>query len=484
MGVFGRTLRIRPFPPVLDKLSFSRSVWILLFPSFVSWCLMKSSSNLVLLFALTLTLSPVLGAQTKEGDTLVAAYPQGTTGGGIYLVDRTKGSLSALTGVSGDLKWAYSLDQDPWNPTAFYVGTTGADQSPASTPNLYRILATAGKVLKATKLNSVALTGDKRILDMDVVGSELYFITNARIARIPLKGGNPTTVVKFSSFQNVPRNPVMGSDGRYLFTNFDSKGSGPDSCYRVDPQNLKSWKKIYSPQAPFRTNLFSIEPGADGQVLVLDKGGFTGPDLSFVDPISGKASKKLRFFPPHFQVWKSVEDAKNRDLIVLGTSRTGDQVSIWRGGKLLKGPFGAKLGNLRGATIRQAPWLARFGYACAASVTEPRLLANGQPRKGNTNYALLLKAPGLRGGIALLGIHGRLPSPIQLSFVGMGKCELGVLPLLSFPIAIPATGTLSLGFPIPSAAPSMNLDFQAVLLDSKANTAGLITTQVGGIILR
>ena len=66
----------------------------------------------------------------------------------------------------------------------------------------------------------------------------------------------------------------------------------------------------------------------------------------------------------------------------------------------------------------------------------------------------------------------------------MGKCELGVLPLLSFPIAIPASGTLSLSFPIASNVPSMNLDFQGVLLDAKANAAGLITTKVGGIILR
>jgi len=426
-----------------------------------------------------LCLGTALTSQSLDGEVLAAGYPSGNVGGGLFVVDPAKATMTPLTGVSGDLVWSYSVAHDPWASSVSYVGTTGADQPSATNPSIYRILATAGKLISSQKLNTVALTGDQRILDIAVVGSELFFLTNTRFARMPITGGAPTTIAKA-----LYKWPVMCSDGRYLYCNFDAQGFGKDSLYQIDPQDTTHWKQIFSLPPINLSDIFSLELAADGQILVLDKGNFSGPDLNFVDPATGKSTKKMTFFPPHFRAWKAVEDGKTRNIIVIG-SGTEDQVSVWSStGSVVQKPFGTKTGSLRDLAVRRVPWLHRSGFACKASSTQMSLFGNSVPELGNTGYALSLSALPNSPGILLLGIRGQLPKPLSLSGLGMGNCELGVLPLATFAIAVPASGSVAIPLPIAKNLPRSDIDVQVVLGDRNANNTGLITSQVGSIIIR
>jgi len=430
---------------------------------------------------LALGLASGLSAQSKDGQFIVAGFPKSSVGGGLFVADAQNGTMTALTGVTGDLKWASAVEADPKLVAVLYVGTNGGDQSPATTANVYRVLATNGKLLQSKKLNSSALTGETRIYDVAVAGDTLYFLSNTRFASMPIGGGKTTTI-----FTHKVRNPRMACDGRYAYFNFDSGGLGFDSCHRMDLQDTKAWKTLFSPQFPFPTVVWSLSLSADGGVVVLDKGNFSGPDVNFIERIGGKADAKRKFgmFPPHFRAWKSCEDPGSRDVLVIGSGKTEDQLSSWRAGKLLKGPFGTKTGNLAGLTVRRAPWLHRFGHICKPSKTEPQFFGNSVPSLGNAKYALKLETGGASAGLFMLGASGKLPTPIALSSLGMGTCVLSVFPILTFPVAVPATGSLNVALPIPMSLGATNLDVQFVLVDSGANKANLTTTQVGQIIVR
>ncbi len=427
-----------------------------------------------------LGLGSTLSAQAAAGEFIATAYPSKTTGGGLFLIDAVKGTMSAMTGVSGDLKWAYSIDQDPYNPTTLIVGTTGADQTKPVSPNIYSLIAGAGKVIASKKLNNVALTGDLRILDLDVVGNEIWFLTNTRLARMPLTGGKVTTISKHSR-----KRPVMGTDGRYVYVNFDSAGFGRGTVYQIDPRNTKHWTAIFNTPPINLDTLRSIELGADGQLLVMAKGNFSGPDLYFVDPTTHKSTKKLSFFPPHFQAWKAIEDPKTRDLVVLGSGKGGDQASTWRNGKLLhKAAYGSSTGFLRGLTVRRSPWLHRYGKICLPSTQGHAFYANSVPEPGNSKYTLTLSKKGSAAGLVLVGAHGGLKSPVSLAGLGMTGCDLGVLPIVVFAISVPSTGKLDIPLPIPSNIGRSTIDVQLVLTEAGANKANLITSQVGSMIIR
>jgi len=91
---------------------------------------------------------------------------------------------------------------------------------------------------------------------------------------------------------------------------------------------------------------------------------------------------------------------------------------------------------------------------------------------------------GSAAGMLLLGAHGGLTAPVSLGGLGMTGCELGVLPLVAFPISVPATGSLNIPLPIPANISRSAIDVQLVLTETGANKANLITSQVGSIILR
>lgn len=427
-----------------------------------------------------LGLGSTLSAQAKAGEFVAAAYPNKTVGGGLFVIDAVKGTMTALTGVSGDLKWSYSIDQDPYNPTMLIVGTTGADQTKPVTPNIYQVIAGAGKVITSKKLNSAALAGDKRILDLDVVGNEIWFLTDTRLARMPRGGGKVTTITKHTR-----KWPVMGTDGRFLYVNFDDKGFGKGSVFQVDPGNLKHWALVFNTPPINLDSLRSIELGADGELLVMAKGNFSGPDLYYVNVATGKSTQKITMFPPHFQAWKTIEDPKTRDLVTFGSGKGGDQASTWRKGKMLhKAPYGSNAGFLRGLTVRRSPWLHRFGKLCLPSIKSHQFFANSVPELGNAKYALTFSKKGSAAGMLLLGAHGGLTAPVSLGGLGMTGCDLGVLPLVAFPISVPATGSLNIPLPIPANISRSAIDVQLVLTEAGANKANLITSQVGSIILR
>ncbi|GEM_PF-3618202 len=428
--------------------------------------------------------SAVLSAQNREQDILAVGPSVKGSGGGIFLIDPVLGTAKALLGVSGDLKLAHAIVQDPYNPTAWYVGTDGSAATPQVTPNVYRILAGTGRVFKATKLNRSALTGDLRIEDLRVVGDRLLILTSSRIAWLPVAGGNPTTVLKHTN-----RWPAMDTDGRYAYVNLVSSGNGSQSLHRFDlqdPKNASKWKLLYSPKYPFPTRIQGITMAGDGNVFVVDRDNRLTTDVSRVDPRTGKLLQKINVSSALF--WggtKAVEDPRTGDLVILGKGRLNYGVVTYRNGKLYKALFGGFSFPLTGIDVRRAPRLFRFGYACAPSFQpEPWMYGNSVPYLGNLSYGLILLAPANTAGLFLLGTHGALPKPIPLGFLGMGKCELGLAPLLSFPILVPKGGKLSLPLPIASSLSKANLDVQFALLDPKANTTGMITTRVGSILIR
>lgn len=431
-------------------------------------------------------LGSMLSAQAAAGDVVAAGYPQSSVGGGLYLIDAAKGTMTAMTGVSGDLKWSYSIDQDPRNPTTMFVGTNGVGQTPSVTPNIYTIIAGAGKVITSKKLNTVALKSDQMILDLCVVGNEIWFLSQSRLARMPLAGGAPTTVTTYTT-RTKSGGYAMCTDGRYLYVSFDDKGYTGGVVYQVDPGNTKHWALIFRTPAINNEVITSLEMAADGQILVNGQVPFSrAPILHVVDIATSKETTKYSFYWPSLiaWTWEAVEDPKTRDMVILGNGSSGTQAMVMRAGKVIHKPFGAKTGNLRGLMVRRSPWLHRSGKVCLPSITNYPFFANSVPEVGNAKYALTLSRKGSAGGVLLIGANGGLKAPVSLAGLGMTGCELGVLPIVAVPFTVPASGKLVLPLPIPGSLGRALIDVQWIMTETGANKANLISGQVGGIYVR
>lgn len=438
-----------------------------------------------LAFALAATLSP-LAAQVAAGDIVAATYPDSKgAGGGLYLVDTAKGSFTALSGVSGDLTRARSIAVDPFSAPVFFVGTTSEVAPTLGDPNIYQLILAPGKVVKATKLNTSSLKNDVAILSLRVVGDEIWFLTKTRLAKMPKAGGKETTI-----FTLTAKYPVFDTDGRWIYTNVDSTGKyASATIYKVDPQDLKSWKSFYTAGAPFPTFVTSLTVDGMGNVNVIDRGNFSGHTLNVVDPHSGKALSVTPLNIGQFGMSYTMQDFKTQDYVIFGTpplgsTVKGNGVTVYKNGKVSKTFFGgnpAVGGQLAGLAIQRSPHLHNVGHACKSSfAAEPRSWANSVPEPGNATYAVSLEAPANTIGILMLGAHGGLAAPIPLA--GAGSCVLGVNPVLLVAGAVPASGKLSVGMPLPSNLSPAAIDIQWAILDAQANGLGLITSQVGSII--
>ena len=442
----------------------------------------KKTMKKYLALALTAALSP-LAAQNTAGDFVAATWPDSQgVGGGLHLVDVTKGTFTQLTGVSGDLTRARSITKDPYSVPVYYVGTTAEVVTTLGDPNIYRLVMSGGKVAQVTKLNTNSLKNDGAILQLHVVGDEIWFLSKTRLAKMPKAGGKETTISTVTA-----KYPVMATDGRWIYTNLDSTGAyASATIYKVDPQDLKKWVTIFTAGAPFPTFVTNLTVDGDGYLNVIDRGNFSGHTLSVVNPLTGTAVSQVPLNIGQFGTSHVLQDPKTKDYVALGTPPLGSTLKgigavVYNGGKQTKTFFGGITGQIGGLTVQRSPHLHKFGHTCASTFKiEPRMWANSVPEPGNAAYAVTLEAPANTVGILILGAHGALPGPIALP--NAGTCVLGVSPVLLISGAVPAAGTLSVGLPLPSSLKPGAIDVQWAILDSAANKSGLVTTQVGSII--
>ncbi|MEZ5988110.1 MAG: hypothetical protein R3F30_03095 [Planctomycetota bacterium] len=435
------------------------------------------SKQLFLIPALVLAGS--LAAQVVESDFVVTTLPDSQgNGGGLSVVDPVKATVTPMTGVTGELVYAWSIAADPYSPAIWYVGTAGDTRTTAVDPEIHQVLVSAGKVLKDTKI--ATLKGEQAIVSLRVVGDELFFLTRTRVARMPKAGGTATTL-----FTHTNKWPTMSTDGRYVVSNIDGQGNGSQSVWGYDIREQKH-TMLFQPNFPFPTSVRSVEPGADGSFLVIDSDTFGLATATWVDAATGKILSTTNVSGSFLLgALYAAEDAKTGDMLVVGRGKGGNGFAVYNGGKETKAFFGATANQINGFDVRRAPRLHLTGHACKPTLTpEPVLGANSVPEQGITGYKLSLTGPANTAGILLLGAHGALPGPVSLAGLGMGDCELGVLPLLTAGAVIPTGGTLDIPLPIPSTLGPANIDVQFALVDTGANQGGFVTTRVGGIIVR
>jgi hypothetical protein len=447
--------------------------------------------KLYLAMALGATLFPAtpVAAQSVAGDFVAAIYPDSKgAGGGLYRVDTTKGTWTALTGVTGDLVRARSITNEPYSAIIYYVGTTSEVAPALGDPNIYQVIMTQGKVVKTTKLNSNSLKLDVAIRSIRVVGDELWFLTKTRLAKMPKTGGKETTI-----FTLTAKNPVFDTDGRWIYTNLDStRKYASATIYKVDSQDLTNWKGFYQANFPFPTFVTSLTVDGDGNVALIDRGNFSGHALSIVDPHGVKQLARFGLNIGQFGLSFPMQDPKTQEYVALGTppfgsSKKGIGAVVYKNGKETKAFFGGGgagiAGQIGGLAVQRSPHLHNFWHSCKSSfATEPRSWANGVPEPGNAGYAVSLEAPANTISILMFGAHGAVATPVPLA--NAGSCVLGVNPVLFLAGAVPATGKLSVGLPLPVNMSAAPIDIQWATLDAKANALGIITSQVGSIIPR
>jgi CubicO group peptidase (beta-lactamase class C family) len=121
-----------------------------------------------------------------------------------------------------------------------------------------------------------------------------------------------------------------------------------------------------------------------------------------------------------------------------------------------------------------------FGGACRGSSGFPRLVGDSlsPPRVGGRLRLLLSGIPNRSPGLFYLGLsktkYGGFPLPISLASLGMKGCSLYVS--IDLPLAFLAQGgrkSLEIGIPIDDLLLGRSAFFQALIVDTKANSAGM-----------
>ena len=77
-----------------------------------------------------------------------------------------------------------------------------------------------------------------------------------------------------------------------------------------------------------------------------------------------------------------------------------------------------------------------------------------------------------------------MKNPIPLAPMGAGQCVLGVSPLVQIPVPLPVSGVTELKLQVPATAPQVAFDMQWLVAKPGANPAGLLTSQVGAVVIR
>lgn len=427
-------------------------------------------------------------AQSGQGDWLVAGSPDATNdaGGGLFLVDPVQGTSTALTGVTGDLRRATSVLPDPFDPTIWYVGTSGEVKGVPGPANLFEVRAAGGQLLTSRKLNTDTMTADVEIVALQLVGDELLFGSRDRVGRVALKGGATQTVLQFTGTNNHVR---FATDGRYLYGNlFDNSGwrAGGGIIRRIDLQNPKT-AEMWIQVDQFPTNVRDVWIDSQGRLGTLDKGNFGSPTLRMWDLESKKQLGSVILpFASLGAPMRAAIDPADDSIVVSGEGITFSDpryaICTVKNFSITKSLYAPATHPLNGVGVRRSPGLVRRGFVCPTTLSpEPWTGANGPANAGNTQYALTLRAPAASAAVLLVGDYRALVPPVALPGT---SCELGALPFLTLAALVPSSGELSVPLPLAASFSGARIDTQWVLVDASANSLGLVTTQVGSVQVR
>ena len=435
-------------------------------------------------------LASLAGAQSAMGDWIVAGSPDATsgTGGGLFVVDAAKGTATAMQNVTGDLKQATAIIPDPLVPNVWYVGTSGELKGVPGPANIYKVQMAAGRVLNSTKLNKDTMTSDVEIYSMYLRGDELVFGTRKRLATLSTQGGNSQTLMQFTGNYDQVH---FAFDGRWIYGAFYDNGgwrTGGGTVRRIDSQNptkAEMWINVDQ----FPTNVRDLFLDSQGRLVTFDKGNFGSPTMRVWDVHTKKqiGSNLIMPFMSLTSPMRAAIDLADDTIVVTGqgVSFTDPRYAICtvQNGKIVQSMFSPVAHALNGVGVRRSAGLMRRGYECD-STTMAWTGAVGAAMPGNTNYALTLTATQGTPALLILGGYNSTKNPLQLFGT---KCELGIGFTPFFEVltgVVPASGTLSVPLPLPSNYRGLSIDSQWALLDAKANNAGLVTTQVGAILVR
>jgi hypothetical protein len=153
--------------------------------------------------------------------------------------------------------------------------------------------------------------------------------------------------------------------------------------------------------------------------------------------------------------------------------------------QVFKSEFGASPEFYGQIAARRHLGIERYGHVCQATPGwRAEIGASGSPMRGNAAYSVNLRGRAGRPVVLLFGIHGPMTTPLSLSIMGAGTCELGVQEIAAFGFTLDNAGALTVPMPIPSAIAAVNVDVQFLVGDPAANAAGFVSSQVGSIVVR
>ncbi|MBK9388061.1 MAG: hypothetical protein IPN34_24855 [Planctomycetes bacterium] len=417
-----------------------------------------------------LALSSITGAQLRVDELVMGGTPFQGPQGGILIAAPLSGTWSELGGLPASVRRPAAVISDPFDRSLLFA----ASNDTLGGVQVYRIQVGPGGATSATALLSSPLP-ELEAVSLASLGEELLLLTRLGLHRLPKSGGSAQAVL---SLPGQTSGRALATDGRRLFATITTR-----DIYTLD--------LLASPAV----GLFASLPGSlatiqdlaideHGDVLVADADPFAGSFLRRIDDATGFeiSATAIHLEPP----LALAHDAGNDQDYVAGIAQGQCWIAIVRGGREVSriGPLPYLPGSLD--LVRTAP-LYLTGQGCASSAGRvPLFDASSLPTQGNSSYGLhLYRAP---SGPAVLLLGGR-PSGTRGFALPLGPeapgCALEVLPDLSLPAFVPASGEITLYFSIP-VDPSLAggvIDTQWWSIDLAANTLGVAASQRGTVIV-
>jgi hypothetical protein len=417
-----------------------------------------------------LALSSIAGAQLRVDDLVMGGTPFQGPLGGILIAGPQSGTWSELGGLPASVRRPAAVISDPFDRTQLYA----ASNDTLGGVQVYRIQAGPSGATSATPLLPSPLP-ELEAVSLASLGEELLLLTRLGLHRLPKSGGSAQLVL---SLPGQTSGRALATDGRRLFATITTR-----EIYTLD--------LLASPAV----GLFASLPGSlgtiqdlaideHGDVLVADADPFGGSFLRRIDDATGFeiSATAIRLEPPLALAHDPLYDQD----YVAGIAQGQCWIAVVRGGREVSrvGPLPYLPGSLD--LVRTAP-LYLTGQGCASnSGRVPLYDASSLPIQGNSSYGLHLYRAPSGPVVLLLGARasGGRGFALPLGPEAPG-CALEVLPDLSLPAFVPASGELTLYFGIP-VDPSLAggvIDTQWWSIDPAANSLGLAASQRGTVIV-
>lgn len=439
-----------------------------------------------LMLAAVVSTSAAATAQNLAGQFVSTAI-QLQIPGGLFLVDPIAGKSESLK-ASGPLLNSFSLHCDPYEDDIIWIGTR--PPTLGGPPEIYRVTATGKAIRKTTQIIANLANADSAVWQLQVLGHELLFLTDTQLSLLPLAGGKPRVLMTFKGTNGIAHG--FACDGRFVYLQMaPNVAVFAEHVLRVDLEQLTSRSLVYR-SASVLKQISGVSFANDGNLLIVEQDSVTASaTLEHVDITNAKVLHSVKL-PFDSGSAAARMDPLTSFILVGGRNKNAQQKRILSGfvtvrnWKIFRTEFGTSPQWYRNIGVRRPLPLRRFGHACTfGNNTRPDISASGFPTPGTRNYQIRLQGLANSPGLLLIGLHGGQKTPIQLSFIGAGSCQLGVQTLASLGgFRIGVNGTFSMPAPIPQAVGPVNLDLQFLIADATANKAGFVSSQVGSIAIR